>query len=107
METPVADLLVSRAEPVSRLFGGLSTPTRLRILGLTIERPLTVKELVILLRMTQPHICRQLQLLCELNLLIRASASTGGRGDSYQANEPLVLKAVDLARISLEEAPGS
>ncbi len=107
METPATDVLVSRAEPVSRLFGGLSTPTRLRILGLTIGRPLTVKELVILLRMTQPHICRQLQLLCELNLLIRASASAGGRADSYRANEPLVLMAVDLARISLEAAAES
>jgi len=100
VDTSVADILVSNAEPVARLFGGLSTPTRLRILGLTIGRPLTVKELVILLRMTQPHICRQLQLLCELNLLIRASAGAGGRADCYRANEPLVQMAADMARHS-------
>ncbi len=107
MEPAVAELLVSRAEPISRLIGGLSTPTRLRILGLTISRSLTVKELVLLLRMTQPHICRQLQLLCELNLLVRASASAGGRADSYRANASLVLLVADLARISIDQESDS
>ncbi len=57
--------------------------------------------------MTQAPICRQLQLLCELNLLIRASASAGGRADSYRANEALVLLAVDLAITFLESAADS
>ncbi len=107
MENPVAELLVSQAETISRLFGGLSTPTRLRILGWTSHRSLTVKELVMLLQMTQPHICRQLQLLCELNLLIRTSASNGGRADSYRANPALVLMATDLARLSIDQRPDS
>ena len=107
MATPVADLLISCAEPVARLFGGLSAPTRLRILGLTIARPWTVKELVRVLRMTQPHVSRQLQLLCELNLLIRATATGGGRADSYRANATLVPMVLELASIALDQRPDS
>lgn len=64
--------LVSLLEVVLRLGAELSTSTRQHILGLTIGRALAVREPVILVRKTEPPFCRQLQLLCGLNVLLAA-----------------------------------
>ena len=59
-----------QAERVARLMAGLSTPSRMRLLGRLRQGPSTVTALAASVGMTQPAVSHQLRILRDLGLVV-------------------------------------
>lgn len=82
------------AEAVADVMFALSSPSRVRILGLLRERPYTVGELMVALEMEQSAVSHQLRLLREHNLV---RATELGRQRVYALSGERVGALVDDA----------
>jgi ArsR family transcriptional regulator, nickel/cobalt-responsive transcriptional repressor len=59
-----------QAERVARVMAGLSTPSRIRLLGRLRQGPSTVTALAASVGMTQPAVSHQLRILRDLGLVV-------------------------------------
>jgi len=82
------------AEAVADVMFALSSPSRVRILGLLRERPYTVGELMVSLEMEQSAVSHQLRLLREHNLV---RATELGRQRVYALSGERVGALIDDA----------
>jgi DNA-binding transcriptional ArsR family regulator len=85
----------STAELTARFFTGLADPTRLRIVELLLDRPLTVGEIVARLGLRQARVSNAL--VC-LKWCGYVQARREGRYVWYAVTDPRIRGLVDLAR---------
>lgn len=82
-------------ELTAKYFRTLGDPTRLRILDLLIDEPMTVSDLVSSLGLAQSRISNHLACLRWCGLV---SSKSDGRWVTYSVNDPDVNKVVTLGR---------
>jgi DNA-binding transcriptional ArsR family regulator len=91
----VPPALASTAELTARFFTGLADPTRLRIVELLLDRPLTVGEIVARLGLRQARVSNAL--VC-LKWCGYVQARREGRYVWYTVTDPRIRELVGLAR---------
>jgi DNA-binding transcriptional ArsR family regulator len=88
-----------RLENVARMFAALAEPTRLRILQMLQQGPLTVTELVSALEMKQANVSKQLGLLHQAGLVARQREGNLVR---YRISEPMIFELCGLVCAKLQ-----
>lgn len=78
---------------VAGVFSVLSEPTRLQILQLLGEGPLSVSEIVSTLEMKQANVSKQLGILSQAGLVGRERDGSSVR---YSITEPMIFELCDL-----------
>lgn len=78
---------------VSRMFKVLGEPTRLTILKLLFDRPMTVTEIVDALQTKQANVSKQLGMLYDAGLVSRERL---GNQVTYAVGEPILMELCSL-----------
>lgn len=89
-----------RAELTAKFFRGLGDPTRLRIIELLVQRPMTVSEIVAALKQPQGRVSSHLACLRWCGFV---SGQPRGRHVQYSVTDPRVTEVLSLARSMLAE----
>jgi ArsR family transcriptional regulator len=86
-------------QTVARMFKVLGEPTRLSILKLLFEKPLTVTELVEALESKQANVSKQLGMLFDAGLVSR---QRNGNQILYAISEPMIFDLCELVCCKLQ-----
>lgn len=82
-------------DDMARIFKLLSNPTRLNILVLLENHPLSVNDIVEKLQLSQPQVSHQLAILKAHQLI---NSERVGKRNFYQLDDPHILNVIDSTK---------